>query len=115
MARIPTAPLILGLAGLIPFLWGASTSPQTLAGYFPQLPFVSGTALLVAYGTIILSFMAGVIWGFAARADGPWMGAGLVLSVLPALWIFFFTGQPAATQILALIGGFAALLAIDYA
>jgi len=59
--------------------------------------------------------MAGVIWGFAAKADGPWMGVGLTLSVLPALWIFFFTVQPAAAQILALIGGFAGLLVIDYA
>ena len=59
--------------------------------------------------------MAGVIWGFAAKADGAWMPLGLILSVLPALWIFFFTGQPAPLQMLALMAGFASLLPIDYA
>ena len=80
----------------------------------PLLPALVGVALLSTYGTIILSFMAGVIWGFAAKADGSWMPIGLLLSVLPALWIFAFTTQPETTQLLALIAGFVGLLGIDF-
>ncbi|MEJ6395682.1 DUF3429 domain-containing protein [Gymnodinialimonas sp. 2305UL16-5] len=119
MTRIPTSALLLGLAGLVPFLWGATSSVELALTYLPvpeSLPnaFI-GPELLVTYGTIILSFMAGVIWGFAAKGSGTWMPIGLTLSVLPALWIFFFTPSPISAQILALIAGFSGLLAIDWA
>ncbi|OAN78875.1 hypothetical protein A8B78_00465 [Jannaschia sp. EhC01] len=115
MTRIPTSALLLGLAGLIPFLWGASSSAGLLLDYMPLSlpPALTGGAVLTAYGTIILSFMAGVIWGFAAKAQTSWMPVGLALSTLPALWIFFFTGQPESTRIIALIAGFVGLLTID--
>lgn len=117
MTRIPPSALLLGLAGLIPFLWGASSSATLLVEFMPITlpPAFAGPAILISYGTIILSFMAGVIWGFAAKADGPWLPFGLGLSVIPALWIFFFSGQPQGTMILALIAGFIGLLAIDHA
>lgn len=117
MTRIPSSALLLGLAGLIPFLWGASSSASLLLTYMPLSPpaAFTGASLLAAYGTIILSFMAGVIWGFAAKAGGPWMPLGLALSTVPALWIFFFTGQPHGPQLIALIFGFMGLLALDLA
>ncbi len=118
MTRIPLSALILGLAGLIPFLWGGASAVPLLLDYLPPMPFgpaLVGVPLLAAYGMVILCFMSGVIWGFAAKSGGPWMPIGLCLSVLPALWIFFFTGQAHSSQILALIAGFIALLAIDYA
>lgn len=117
MTRIPTSALILGLSGLIPFLWGGATSVTLLRDYLPGIalaPDLLGVPLLVAYGTIILCFMAGAIWGFVAKAEGPWLAIGLAISVLPALWILAFTGQPHATQLLALIAGFTALLPLDY-
>lgn len=116
MTRIPTSALLLGLAGLIPFLWGAASSASLLLPYMPVAlpPAFTGAPLLAAYGTIILSFMAGVIWGFAAKATGPAMPMGLILSVLPALWIFFFSGQSDSATLMALTFGFIALLAIDY-
>ncbi|ABD53421.1 DUF3429 domain-containing protein [Jannaschia sp. CCS1] len=117
MIRIPSSALLLGLAGLIPFLWGASSSASLLLDYMPvSLPAAfTGASILTAYGTIILSFMAGVIWGFAAKAGGPWMPLGLALSTVPALWIFFFTGQPHSTQLVVLGAGFIGLLALDVA
>lgn len=117
MTRIPTSALLLGLAGLIPFLWGASSSASLLLQYMPAtLPTAfTGPSLLAAYGIIILSFMAGVIWGFVAKAQNAWMPLGLALSTLPALWIFFFTGQPDSTCLIALIFGFIGLLALDLA
>ncbi|WP_224816948.1 DUF3429 domain-containing protein [Hasllibacter sp. MH4015] len=117
MARIPTSALILGLAGLIPFLWGAATSVGIAVQYLPLPDIIlvySGAPMLLAYGTVILSFMSGVIWGFAAKDGGPWMPIGLTLSVLPALLIFFAFNLPALTQFIALILGFSGLLLIDW-
>ncbi len=118
MTRIPTSALILSLAGLIPFAWGASSSVSLLLEYMPVPPLPAafiGPALLITYGTIILCFMAGVIWGFAAKAGGTWMPTGLALSVIPPLWILAFSAQPDSTKLLALAAGFIGLLAIDYA
>lgn len=117
MIRIPTPALLLGLAGLLPFLWGAASSAGLLLEYMPlSLPGAfTGSAVLTGYGTIILSFMAGVIWGFAAKARSSWMPLGLALSTVPALWIFFFSGQPDGARMMALIAGFIGLLALDWA
>ena len=72
-ARIPRPALLLGLAGLIPFLWSAAThlSPA-LAGWAGQWlpPMFLGAYVGLTWGTVILSFMSGVLWGFATRAEG---------------------------------------------
>lgn len=112
--RIPPAPLALGLAGLIPFLWGAAThlSPD-LATAMPW-PAFSGQRLLVTYGLTILAFMSGVIWGFATRSPNPAAAWGFVLSVLPALWgLFVFSAAP-ALACAAIAAGFIVLLALDF-
>ena len=93
--NIPAAPLALGLAGLIPFLWGAGSflnsdlyfwGVQTLGPRFVA-PFI-----LLNYGQIILAFMSGVLWGFATKSDGEQAAINYTLSVLPALWVFFTIG-----------------------
>jgi len=116
MTRIPASALLLGLSGLIPFLWGAAThllpdlaawSATTLGQRF------TGQFLLQGYGIVILSFMSGVIWGFATRASGAVAATGYGFSVLPALWAFFMgTGAP-APALIALGAGFIALLMLD--
>lgn len=72
MNRIPTPALILGLLGLIPFLYGAISLHMPAVARLGQSwsPNHSGAALLQIYGIVILCFMAGVIWGFAAKARG---------------------------------------------
>lgn len=112
MTSIPRPALALGLAGLLPFLWGALTlAAPPLASYAPA-PRLAGVAVLVAYGTVILCFMAGVLWGFAARGAAELQWKGYALSVLPALWAFFaVTSGPQALS--ALLVGFLALLACD--
>lgn len=113
--RVPLAALLLGLAGVIPFAWGALTilvpalgdwSLGTLGTRF------TGRTLLVVYGTVILSFMAGTVWGFATRrgGDGRGLGAALLfaLSTAPALWAFAL-----GFSALALAVGFLALLILD--
>lgn len=117
MTRIPFSALVLGLAGLIPFLWGAITHAipdlaQWSAGVLGQR--FTGQFLLQGYGIVILAFMSGVIWGFATKATGSVATTGYVLSVLPALWAFFMgTGAP-APALIALGAGFVGLLLIDW-
>ena len=95
MTQIPKAPLILGLAGLIPFVWGAATylaDPLAQWGARALGPRFVGPYVQLFYGSVILSFMSGVLWGFATKASGKQAATGYVLSVIPALWAFFMTG-----------------------
>ncbi len=114
---IPRSALILGLAGLIPFLWGAATlvsSDLTEWGVRNIGPRFAGPFVMLQYGTIILAFMSGVLWGFAARATGEVATIGYGLSVLPALWVFFTVGGGPGTSAIYLIAGFVGLLALDW-
>lgn len=117
MNAIPRSALYLGLAGLLPFLWGALTTlmPQfglTMSGYIGSR-FI-GPYVQLYYGAVILSFMSGVLWGFATKAEGAKATGGYVLSVLPALWAFFMTGGGAVTASINLIAGFVGLLLLDW-
>lgn len=105
---IPRAPLLLGLAGLIPFLVCAVAA---LSGGTPLAAWEDVIAL--RYGIVILAFMSGVLWGFATRAEGRRAAIGYGLSVLPALWAFFTTLGDVSQGLAALIAGFAALLLLD--
>lgn len=118
MTRIPTAPLILGLAGLIPFIWGALTylsDPLAQWGLDHLGSRFIGPYVQLFYGSVILSFMSGVLWGFATKAGGAQAAMGYTLSVIPALWAFFMTGGGPVTAGLNLIFGFAGLLILDFA
>ncbi|MAM61902.1 DUF3429 domain-containing protein [Maritimibacter sp. UBA3975] len=110
MSLIPRVPLLLGLAGLIPFVWGLVTSfvaVPALSDYFV------GFGVLADYGMIILAFMSGVIWGFATRATGRQATTFYVISVIPALWAFFFAfGE---NTLLTLAAGFLFILPVDIA
>ncbi|MBN2907127.1 MAG: DUF3429 domain-containing protein [Rhodobacteraceae bacterium] len=116
MKDIPRSALILGFAGLIPFLWGAATvvSPGlfdfALANVGPRF---MGVYVLNFYGTIILAFMSGILWGFATKAEGARASIVYALSVIPALWAFFMVGGGAETSIIALIAGYGGLLLLD--
>ncbi|MGI3209541.1 DUF3429 domain-containing protein [Roseovarius tibetensis] len=114
---VPRAPLVLGLAGLLPFLWGALTV------LFPDLglwtaqtigPRFAGPYVMLFYGAVILSFMSGVLWGFATKATGMLATTGYALSVIPALWAFFMTGGGPTSAGINLIFGFAGLLGLDW-
>ncbi|WP_147110720.1 DUF3429 domain-containing protein [Tateyamaria sp. syn59] len=118
MTSIPRAPLILGLAGLIPFIWGAFTvlSPALAAWGLDNIgPRFIGPYVQLFYGSVILSFMSGVLWGFATKASGAQAATGYVLSVIPALWAFFMTGGGPTSAATNLIFGFIGLLMLDFA
>lgn len=117
MNDIPRSALLLGLAGLLPFLWGAATlySPDLASFAVDTIgPRFVGPYVQLAYGTVILSFMSGVLWGFATRAEGAVAATGYALSVLPALWAFFFVGGGPVSAAIYLIAGFIGLLGLDY-
>ncbi len=117
MTALPRSALILGLAGLIPFLWGAITILQPgLADWTRQSigPRFAGPYIMLFYGAIILAFMSGVLWGFATKLEGAQATAGYVLSVIPALWAFFTTGGGPTSAGMSLMAGFIGLLGIDW-
>lgn len=116
LSSIPAVPLALGLAGLLPFVWGALTvlSPDLADWARVTLsPRMAGQYLLAAYGIVILSFMSGVLWGFATRAEGSLATKGYALSVLPALWTFFLVGGGPEAALSALLVGFLAVFTLD--
>ncbi|MCE8469775.1 DUF3429 domain-containing protein, partial [Rhodovulum sulfidophilum] len=64
MTDIPRTPLLLGLAGLVPLLWGALSA--TMPGLFDigietVGPRFMGIYLLNFYGTVLLAFMSGIL------------------------------------------------------
>ena len=116
MTRIPPAPLVLGLAGLIPFSWSAATDlSPTLAGWAGNVmpPMFIGAYVGLTYGTVILSFMSGVLWGFAAQAEGRVATLGYALSVLPALWVFLMVTDASPASLISLAAGFVGVLMLD--
>jgi len=117
MTMIPRTALILGLFGLIPFLWGAITVIRPELGHWTMMTFGGrfvGPYIGLSYGTIILAFMSGVLWGFATKATGRIATASYILSVIPALWAFFMVGGGPTTAAVNLIAGFLALLLLDW-
>ena len=73
MKPVPRIALYLGLAGVLPFLWGALTLLSDPLARFGQSTFGArfvGPYVQLSYGIVILSFMSGALWGFAARARG---------------------------------------------
>ncbi|SDX85100.1 DUF3429 domain-containing protein [Citreimonas salinaria] len=114
---IPRSALFLGLAGVLPFLWGALTVLYDPLAMWSQTTLGSrftGPYVQLFYGAVLLSFMSGVLWGFATKAEGARAAAGYALSVLPALWAFFMTGGGADAAGQSLVIGFLGLLLLDW-
>jgi hypothetical protein len=115
MSQIPRPALILGLAGLIPFLYGALSVLVPATASIGRLwgNNYEGIYILQVYGIVILCFMAGVIWGFAARTEGRQATFYYALSVVPAIFVFLTAFSQPRPSLVMLIIGFVALLAID--
>ena len=79
---IPPIARLLGLSGLLPQL----AAVALLLSGDPQRRF-SALAIAYAYAAIILSFLGGLWWGLAARADSPprWLWFASVAPSLIAL------------------------------
>lgn len=104
---IPPLPATLvGLLATLPFLGAAAMEMDLIGG--------DGRSLGVAAGTVVLAFLAGALWGFAARGAARWAYG---LAALPALHLFLFVpahpwGLP-GPALSHLILGFIAVLVLD--
>jgi hypothetical protein len=105
--RIPGLALVLGVAGLIPFVWGVLVV-QTGALLPPGM--TDPRVAVLAYALMIYCFMAGCLWGFAAK--GEW-SAGYALSIAPILFFIVFAVFGMPVNFVLLIG-FVLLLPLDY-
>jgi len=107
MMRVPLSALVLGVAGLLPFIAGV----LAIRGLLPGIDNpVTGYLILQSYGIAILAFMGGCFWGFAAQSDRrDWLN--YALAVLPGLFAFAVVFLPDA--LLSLLIGFVLLQGLD--
>ncbi len=109
--QIPTSALVLGCAGLIPFVAGAAAMHLGLA-----LPLATDPRrALIIYAVAILSFLGGVRWGVALGYENQEQARrDYVLAVLPALigWGAALLSAPADLWTLAI--AFLLLGLLDY-
>ncbi len=95
MARlnpVPMGAVILGVAGLIPFLGFAALSIGGNDGGLGTLG-LSPRTILSAYGAIIASFLGGIRWGAAAARNA---GSGdYLLAIVPSLIAWAALAAPA--------------------
>lgn len=115
---VPPIPRLLGLVALIPFLWGAATylnSDLAAWGAAHLGPRFVGPYVQLFFGSVLLSFMSGALWGFATRGGGAAGATAYVLAALPAIWAFAMTGGGPVSAAVNLIFGFAGLLFLDLA
>ena len=103
----PTPALVLGLAGLIPFLVGALMELTDA-----RWQGITGTDLVRTYGAAILAFMGGAQWGASLRgAEEPW--ARYSYSVIPALLAWPALLLEPRDGLVVLVGGFLFVYVLD--
>lgn len=105
MARvtpIPTSALVLGVAGLIPFLGFAFLSLSGSDGGLGNVG-LSPRTILSTYGAVIASFLGGIRWG--AAASGGAGGRDYVVAILPSLvaWAALALPAPWDLRVLGLL------------
>ncbi|MCQ8240223.1 DUF3429 domain-containing protein [Rhizosaccharibacter radicis] len=89
MKHLPLFAILLGLGGLLPFLFCV----VAIVAFPSSVPVPRLVMALCFYGACILSFLGGVHWGFALSPDGGGAVPGrrnadrwrLCLGVLPSL------------------------------
>jgi hypothetical protein len=107
---IPKSALVLGLSGLLPFVFLGSISVYQSPDVHNEI-----SSTLLAYGAIILSFLGGVRWGVAMSEASPTrISSQLCVSIMPSLvgWIAFLVDNQ--TGLLILTAAFFLMLLLDY-
>ncbi|MEM9724512.1 MAG: DUF3429 domain-containing protein [Pseudomonadota bacterium] len=108
--KTPIAAAQLGYAGLAPFAVAAAATHLAPEAHAPL-----ARLSLLLYGGVILSFMGGCRWGFAAAGLGPGPTfLVLAASVTPALWAFFILIAALAQPAMVSFGAAAAALAVGF-
>lgn len=117
MTRVPFAATFVGVAGLLPFLYGVGLllAPE---GMLPGFGLVAaapegGLRMLESFGAVILGFMGGCLWGFASAPGRTPTLVLLVLASVPAFIAFVALLPEPAISCVWLAFGFALLQGID--
>ena len=107
--NIPMSALSLGIAGLIPF-WGLAVLTIILDAPFK----IFAVQAEIIYGAVILSFLGGMHWGFAAMNSRhvSWLSLGWGVTPTLIAWGALFL-SPSLGLILLIIG-FSAAGIIDF-
>lgn len=95
MARLTTVPVgavLLGVAGLIPFLGFAALAVSGSDGGLGTIG-LSPRTILSAYGAIIASFLGGIRWGAAAARGAG--NADYLVAIVPSLLAWAALAAPA--------------------
>ncbi|GJE55608.1 MULTISPECIES: DUF3429 domain-containing protein [Methylobacterium] len=104
MARltpVPVGAVMLGIAGLIPFLGFAALAVSGSDGGLGTIG-LSPRTILSAYGAVIASFLGGIRWGAAAARGAG--NADYLLAVIPSLLAWAALAAPAPWD-LRMLGG----------
>lgn len=113
---IPKTPFWMAMLGMVPMLWGVaetyvpaflSITEMFSSGWF-QAPYAS-----IRFAEIVLLFMSGILWGFAARSRGTTANIGYFLAVLPVLYVYFFVAVGIGDVTVKLSVGYILVLGID--
>ncbi|MDK3020238.1 DUF3429 domain-containing protein [Pseudodonghicola flavimaris] len=117
-AGVPRFARLIGLAALIPFAWGVATqfSADLSAWGSARLgPRFVAPYVQLFFGSVMLCFLSGALWGFATRASGALAAAAYVLAAVPPIWAYVVTGGGPTSAAMNLIFGFAGLALLDLA
>ncbi|CAO4164439.1 DUF3429 domain-containing protein [Methylorubrum populi] len=89
---VPASAVLLGIAGLIPFVGFAALS---VSGSDVGLGTIglSPRTILSAYGAVIASFLGGIRWGAAAARGAGW--SDYCLAIVPSLLAWAALAAPA--------------------
>ena len=93
MIIIPKPALIVGLLGIIPFIFSSTMQIfEVPENYWLNFIFDNNKHdnILIIYGAIILSFMSGSFWALTLKSDSALSKKVYMLSVSPSLVMFFF-------------------------
>jgi len=100
----PRVALILGVAGLIPFVGLAAAMLIGPDGVSERTLHMA----LVTYGALIASFLGGVRWGNALKAvEGQ--SREYIISIIPSLLAWLVLATPRPYDVMVLVGLFLAL------
>lgn len=99
---VPMSALVLGVAGLIPFLGFAALAVSGSDGGLSSIG-LSPRTILSAYGAVIASFLGGIRWGAAAARNSG--GADYAIAILPSLiaWAALAAPMPWDLRILGIL------------
>lgn len=117
MNRVPFPALFLGVAGLVPFLYGlllVFSTPGTWPtwGFFPS-DTEGGVVIIERFGAAVLGFMGGCLWGFASAPGRDPALHVLAAAAIPALIAALSIRPDAADSCIWLAFGFVVLQGID--